>query len=253
MEYCPGGSLDHPTSAALDESQLLARFWEALAGLEYLHSRSPAILHRDLKPGNMLVGADDRLKISDFGLSRSLDTERVTTSGSNWVSPGFSPPEQWENFGDVDERGDLFSLGATFFYLLTRRLYSPHESFDGIHVKAVEILFRRLLAAQRKDRMPSVAEVRRCWKVLTEEVTPSDYLRLSREERLAKLAAVSDVYLGMPQGDLGPCLDAASFLEEVVLVESDPEVRARAEAYLVHVKGELASIAQEMEQENPSY
>jgi serine/threonine protein kinase len=223
------------------------------SGLEYLHTRTPPIVHRDLKPSNMLIGADGKLKISDLGLSRSLETARVTGTSSNWVSPGFSPPEQWEDFAGVDERGDLFSLGATFYYLLTKQIYKSTATFEEIESYAVQAILRRLLAVQRNDRTRSAAEVRGLWKLLSERTEPEEYLRLSRIDRLAKLEAVSHVYVGMPEGDLDAVLRALVFLKAVLPLEPEADVRTEAEKHLAFVEGQMAIIAAEMEQDNPSF
>lgn len=253
MELCPGGPIDQHMESEASQRKVMDRFWEALSGLEYLHTRTPAIVHRDLKPSNMLVGADGKLKISDLGLSRSLETARVTGTSSNWVSPGFSPPEQWEDFASVDQRGDLFSLGATFFYLLTKRTYKTTETFEDIESFAVQAILRKLLAIQRNDRVPSAVEVRNCWKLLTERTEPEEYLQLSRIDRRAKLEAVSHVYVGMPEGDLEAVLGALVFLEAVLPLEPDADIRVEAERLLAFVEGQMKIIAAEMEQDNPSF
>lgn len=253
MEYCPDGSLADPAHAAIGEAQQIERFWQALEGLEHLHTRPSRLVHRDLKPGNLLMGADGKVKISDFGLSRDLDTSRVTSTASNWVSPGFSPPEQWEDFRSVDERSDLFALGATFYFLITSRHFNTQEGFDGVKSQSFRTLLERLLAIDRRHRIATTADVRKCWKTLTTSLTALEYLGLTREDRIAKLAVVADVHCGMNGGnDLIPCSEALSFLEEVLPIEPDADVRAVAEEHRIRVDREMRRIVGEMEQDNPS-
>jgi eukaryotic-like serine/threonine-protein kinase len=94
---------------------------EALEGLHYAHRH--AIVHRDLKPHNLLLTADGHMKVSDFGLlkpARQLLMEQ-TPQAAIVGTPQFMSPEQ--ALGEpLDERSDIFSLGTTFFYLLSGQL-----------------------------------------------------------------------------------------------------------------------------------
>lgn len=105
------------------------------------------VLHRDLKPKNLLIGPDDEPKIADFGLAwmraESEDLE-ISQSGDQVGTPHYMSPEQVDPaFGDVDERSDVFSLGAALFEALT--LTKP---FDG---EVQQQIFRAILADDPKD------------------------------------------------------------------------------------------------------
>ena len=252
MELCPEGSLDSNADVIrTDTDRCLRVFWEVASGLEYLHSQQPAIIHRDVKPANVLIGADGKAKVSDFGLSRSVATERVTSSV--WVTPGFSPPEQYDNFAETDERGDLFALGATLYFLLTGNTYSLSLGLMGIDREDTRFILDRLLQREPTRRFGSVGDLTACWDVLQQRnKSITEYLQLDHEQRLAKIGVVSDLYCGMPN-DLDLCTDAVELLEKIVKVEADVGLLAAAQRGLEHVKSQLKQIGMEMERDKASY
>lgn len=96
---------------------------QAARGLAYAHAHS--VVHRDLKPGNLLLTRDGVVKIADLGLARFYDNElaiELTLKGCCLGTPEFMAPEQAEDASTADARSDIFSLGATLFHLLTAEL-----------------------------------------------------------------------------------------------------------------------------------
>jgi serine/threonine protein kinase len=94
---------------------------EVAEALEHVHRRS--VLHRDVKPSNIMLTRSGRVMLVDFGLSSAEGSERLTKAGSQLGSLAYMPPEQLR--GDVaaiDARSDVYSLGATLYELLTLRL-----------------------------------------------------------------------------------------------------------------------------------
>jgi len=105
--------------------QQVAR-WIADAGdaLHYAHGQG--IIHRDIKPGNLILSADGRIMITDFGLAKSSDEESVTITGSLVGTIRYLSPEQaMAKRIPVDHRTDIYSLGATLYELLTLQPVFP--------------------------------------------------------------------------------------------------------------------------------
>lgn len=86
--------------------------------LSYLHAQNPPIIHRDLKPDNILLDEQDHVMLIDFGIAKLANPNEETRTLGRAVSFGFSSPEQIMGTG-TDQRSDIYSLGATVYFLLT--------------------------------------------------------------------------------------------------------------------------------------
>jgi eukaryotic-like serine/threonine-protein kinase len=117
MEYVEGTALD--TLLAPDRPTELARVlaWmgDLLQGLEFAHSRG--VVHRDVKPANLLITHGARVKIGDFGIAR-IESSTLTQAGSMIGTPSYMSPEQFRG-EPVDGRSDVFSAGIVLYQLLT--------------------------------------------------------------------------------------------------------------------------------------
>jgi eukaryotic-like serine/threonine-protein kinase len=117
MEYVPGGDLKAliDRRGSLSGGELL-RLSEAAAGLTHAHERG--VIHRDVKPHNILLDENGRPKISDFGIARALDATHATRTGSYLGTALYSPPEQLKG-EKVTPKSDVYSLGATLYHAAT--------------------------------------------------------------------------------------------------------------------------------------
>lgn len=125
MELCQGGSLAAligRSGKPLEPKRAVSIVADALEGLAFAHERG--MVHRDVKPGNMLIDENGRGKISDFGLAKSFDRAGLsgfTMTGSFAGTFEFMPREQLTNFRNVRPTSDVFSAGATLYWALTRK------------------------------------------------------------------------------------------------------------------------------------
>ncbi len=111
--------------------RIAAHMAEVADALDYAHQRG--VIHRDIKPHNLLLGSDGRLRISDFGLARLAEQPGVTMTGEVIGSPLYMSPEQISGDPDhVDPRADIYSLGATMYEWLTLNPPFPGETRERV-------------------------------------------------------------------------------------------------------------------------
>jgi serine/threonine protein kinase/membrane protein implicated in regulation of membrane protease activity len=117
MDYVAGQTLEARLAAAggrLAQSEAIELALQICDALDYLHGRTPPVVYRDLKPVNIIVTPEGRVKLVDFGIARHF-TRQGTTVGTI----GYAAPEQYQ--GECEPRSDVYALGATLHHLLTGR------------------------------------------------------------------------------------------------------------------------------------
>lgn len=155
----------------LTSSEAAAVVEQAAAALGYAHRLG--VVHRDIKPSNLMLTADGTLKILDFGLARLGNAPLAIATRKIFMgTPEYMSPEQIENAEQVDGRSDLYSLGATLFYLLTGRPMFRGEKMqvavaqlrqkpEPLYVVRGDVdlrldsIFQKLVAKAPADRYPS--------------------------------------------------------------------------------------------------
>lgn len=142
MDYIEGKNLAdviEEDPQPLPESRVLTWGSQVCEALSYLHSKRPPIIHRNIKPKNIMLemGENERVRLIGFGLARyyiqGLERDEDTLG-----TPGFSPPEQYGK-AQTDARSDIFGLGATLYALLSKR--DPAEFVHGNQVDQLEFKF----------------------------------------------------------------------------------------------------------------
>lgn len=180
MELVDGRSLADLLRAgrALPVAQALDLASQVLAGLAVAHAHG--LVHRDIKPGNVLLTADGSAKVADFGIARAANgaVTALTRTGLLIGTPHFMSPEQVLGRSDIDGRSDLYSVGVMLFQMLAGRL--PFEADSGyaigyLHLTAppptlaslgiaagpaVEAVLARALAKDPAQRYPDAESMR---------------------------------------------------------------------------------------------
>ncbi|MFL6234792.1 MAG: serine/threonine-protein kinase [Thermoanaerobaculia bacterium] len=130
MEYVRGTNLKLMLQG--DQPMTLPRVLDVVSqvgeALDYAHANR--VVHRDVKPANILITQEGRVKITDFGIAR-LDSSNLTQEGQLLGTPNYMAPEQIQG-KEVDHRADLFSLGVVLYEMLTR-----HKPFQGENLTVV--------------------------------------------------------------------------------------------------------------------
>lgn len=158
-----------------DIDRVLTRVAE---GLDYAHAKG--VLHRDMKPSNILLDNDGQVYITDFGLARMVDVGSSTISHDMMLgTPYYISPEQAQGSKDLDNRTDLYSLGIILYELLTGQvpfqadtpyaivhghIYTEPELASKVNpdlTSSIDKVLSRALAKDRKDRYPSAIAMMR--------------------------------------------------------------------------------------------
>lgn len=133
--------------------------------LEYLHTRKPAIIYRDMKPANVMLKPDGNIKVIDFGIAREYKDQSLADTVSLGTK-GYAAPEQFGGKGQTDARTDIYCLGVTLYHLLTGQnpCEPPYEIYPIRHWNpqlsaGLEAIIQKCTQLNPDDRYQSCAEL----------------------------------------------------------------------------------------------
>jgi len=175
MEYLPGGVLKSKLGTAMPWQEAIRLLLPIAHALAYAHEHS--IVHRDVKPSNILLTEKGQPMLSDFGIAKILESEQtagLTTTGMGVGTPEYMAPEQWT--GQAGPLADLYSLGVVLYELVTGRkpytadtpaaimlkqandpLPRPRQFVPDLPEEVEKVLFKAL-AKSPDDRYPGMGE-----------------------------------------------------------------------------------------------
>lgn len=149
MEFVDGESIQELVArrGALPPAEAWRILVDAASGLSHAHRHARRIVHRDVKPGNILIRRDGRVKVADLGLAKPIEETDVTQGQQVFGSPAYMPVEQWEDARTIGPPADVYALGATAYFMLAGRSFIEGGS-------AVEIMKEVL-----RGRVPLFAKI----------------------------------------------------------------------------------------------
>jgi serine/threonine protein kinase len=176
MEYVSGGTLKQRMVDGMRMSAIQRVIREVASALSYAHGAG--IIHRDVKPVNVLMDMNDRSILSDFGIAKVLETsQNLTSAGAGVGTPEYMSPEQCRGNVAVDARADIYALGVMLYEMLTGRtpfvadnytalahshIYEPVPSPSRINPRispAVQAVVLKALEKSPADRFQKVTEM----------------------------------------------------------------------------------------------
>jgi response regulator RpfG family c-di-GMP phosphodiesterase len=228
MEYVAGQNLEDGVMAngpmPVEKSCLIAH--QVADALTEAHRQG--LIHRDIKPGNVLIAPDGSAKLLDFGVARlPTPDDRLTKDGARLGTIGYMAPEQVRNARGVDARADVFGLGATLYFMLTGR--DPFEppigaagalappsvrDFRAEVPDALDRTLRRLMALRADDRVPTAEAAMRELMPFLKSITRPTSIPVGDSNGTSAADTAPD-----------PVPDAAALPHRILIVDDQVDVR----------------------------
>jgi urea transport system substrate-binding protein len=213
MEFVEGVNLAELVSerGLLPVAEACELIRQAAVGLEYIHEQG--LVHRDIKPHNLLVSRTGQVKILDLGLATLRGSQQpagseLTAERQFLGTVDYAAPEQWESSRDVDIRADIYSLGCTLYYLLAGQTPFPNTKYSTLmqqmwaHSQAplppirelrpdlpedIAAILVRMLAKNRQERFARPADVAAALAPFTQDCNLAEYVRTARRTTTSRL------------------------------------------------------------------
>ncbi len=237
MEYVDGESLGTRLNRGrLSENEALQIVRQAARALAVAHAAG--IVHRDIKPDNLMLTSRGEVKLVDLGIAKRMDEDQgLTQTGQAVGTPNYISPEQIRGLKDIDARADVYSLGATFYHLVTG--HAPYKGTSGALVMSMHLtqplpdprryepglseglcrVLRKTMAKNREERYPDMDALDRdLARVQAGEVPRAEEPSVTQIEALVDLEAGETMTVGHRPGSAAPSAvpsaTASSFREE---------------------------------------
>jgi len=221
MEYLPNGTLKERIAAGLSPEQGLVYIRQIASALGYAHGLG--LVHRDVKPANILFRADGTAVLSDFGIAKSLDDRtQFTQAGFAVGTPSYMSPEQARG-QDIDGRADLYALGVVLYEILVGELpYTGNDALSTalahlteplpelpVHHGRFQEVLRKLLAKDPAERFPDAAALLRALDDLPADSSEATLIRplplpVSSKPAGDDLAGLTPMTIDIPSGPAQP-------------------------------------------------
>lgn len=182
MSYIPGKSFAQliKEGVRFNQKQLIKWGIQICSALDYLHSQNPPVIHSDIKPANIMLTPQGDICLIDFNISFYLDYSQVLGYTNGYTSPeqylmATNSGAQREKQGSIDERTDIYSVGATMYYLVTgRKILDFNRGIDKALVAAntgdaFAQVIEKATRPNRKDRYHSAQEMLRGFENITKK------------------------------------------------------------------------------------
>lgn len=204
MSYIPGRSMKEllEEGYVFRQSQLIRWGMQMCSALNYLHSQEPPVIHGDIKPANIMLTPEGNVCLIDFNISFFLD--ETTVLG---YTDGYTSPEQYiialdresvyslPKYSTIDEKSDIYSLGATFYHLVTGRKIKNHREIPDAELlsertsEAFAQVLLKALNIDPADRYQSAYEMFRAFQGITKK--DERYQALLKKQRAARMGIVA--------------------------------------------------------------
>lgn len=165
MDYIEGEDLEKILEKYGAQEQKMVISWgkTLCEVLDYLHTRVPPIIYRDMKPGNIKLRPDGTIRLFDFGIAREYKKDKPTDTISLGTR-GYAAPEQFERNQQTDARTDVYGLGMTLYHLVTGKnpsgtQYKPIRDWDSSLSSGLEWIIQKSTQLRPEDRFQSCAEM----------------------------------------------------------------------------------------------
>jgi serine/threonine-protein kinase len=267
MEYVDGVDMsvilkEHPV---IPPEIVLVILEEITNGLETAHEKR--IIHRDIKPGNVLLNKNGEVKVGDFGLARDVGGQgdqllpNLTVPGSVLGTPAYMSPEQASG-KETDHRTDIFSLGVLAYEMLTGEKPFQGNSYSEVReavltkdppkihsqwplpVEPVDALIRRMLAKDPEKRFQSMKQVRRNLEECMDLLDPSGSFVRHRQRFLKEFAQdPANLMVKMRKISISHHLGQGTYFEKMGLDRIDDAIQAYQSVLVLDPENEKARSA----------